>query len=145
MMQCCRSVIFQTQTYKEIHRRLVRFVLSQSGAWGWGEGWGTGQRQWKVPQTSRYKVIAGMRCTPGLPWWPSGRRLQLQCRRHRFDPWVGKTRWRRRWQPTPVFLPRKSQAQKSLAGYSPWGPKRTRHGLATKRPQQYNTQHDKYN
>ena len=23
-----------------------------------------------------------------------------------FDPWVGKTPWRRVWQPTPVFLPR---------------------------------------
>ena len=22
-----------------------------------------------------------------------------------FDPWVGKIPWRRKWQPTPVFLP----------------------------------------
>ena len=29
----------------------------------------------------------------------------LQCRRSRFDPWVGKVSWRREWQPTPVFLP----------------------------------------
>ena len=28
--------------------------------------------------------------------------------------------WRRKWQPTPVFLPRKSHRQRSLAGYSPW-------------------------
>ena len=27
----------------------------------------------------------------------------------------------RKWQPTPVFLPRKSRGQRSLAGYSPWG------------------------
>ena len=30
-----------------------------------------------------------------------------QCRRHRrlwFDPWVGKIPWRRKWQPTSVFL-----------------------------------------
>ena len=27
---------------------------------------------------------------------------------HRFDPWVGKIPWRRKWQPTPVFLPGKS-------------------------------------
>jgi len=35
-----------------------------------------------------------------------------QCRRHRrcgFDPWVGKIPWRRKWQPTPVFLPGESQ------------------------------------
>ena len=29
--------------------------------------------------------------------------------------------WRRKWQPTPVFLPRKSQGQRSLEGYSPGG------------------------
>ena len=29
--------------------------------------------------------------------------------------------WRRKWQPTPVFLPGESRGQKSLAGYSPWG------------------------
>ena len=31
--------------------------------------------------------------------------------------------WRRAWQPTPVFLPRGSQRQRSLVGYSPWGRK----------------------
>ena len=31
--------------------------------------------------------------------------------------------WRRAWQPTPVFLPGESHGQRSLAGYSPWGPK----------------------
>ena len=31
--------------------------------------------------------------------------------------------WRRKWQPTPVFLPRKSHGQRSLVGYSPWGRK----------------------
>ena len=29
-------------------------------------------------------------------------------------------RWRREWQPTPVFLPGKSHGQRGLAGYSPW-------------------------
>ena len=28
--------------------------------------------------------------------------------------------WRRKWQPTPVFLPGESHGQKSLVGYSPW-------------------------
>ena len=32
--------------------------------------------------------------------------------------------WRKEWQPTPVFLPRKSHRQGSLVGYSPWGHKR---------------------
>ena len=30
---------------------------------------------------------------------------------------------RKAWQPTPVFLPRKSQEQRSLVGYSLWGHK----------------------
>ena len=29
--------------------------------------------------------------------------------------------WRRAWQSTPVFLPRESHGQRSLASYSPWG------------------------
>ena len=32
-------------------------------------------------------------------------------------------RWRRKWQPTPVFLPGESHGQRSLAGYSLWGHK----------------------
>ena len=28
--------------------------------------------------------------------------------------------WRRKWQPTPVFLPGKVHGQRSLAGCSPW-------------------------
>ena len=31
--------------------------------------------------------------------------------------------WRRKWQPTPVFVPEKCQGQRSLVGYSPWGHK----------------------
>ena len=38
-----------------------------------------------------------------------------------FNPWVGKFPWRRKWQPTPVFLPGECHGLRSLAGYSPWG------------------------
>ena len=34
---------------------------------------------------------------------------------------VGKIPWRRKWQPTPVFLPGTAHGQRSLVGYSPWG------------------------
>ena len=37
-----------------------------------------------------------------------------------FDPWVRKIPWRRKWQPTPVLLPRKFYGWRSLVGYSPW-------------------------
>ena len=59
-----------------------------------------------------------------LPRWLSGKESACQCRSHRrcgFNPWVRKIPWRRKWQPTPVFLPGKSQGQRSLVCYSPWG------------------------
>ena len=65
----------------------------------------------------------------GLPRWLSNKESACQRRRHRrcgFSPWVGRGPWRRKWQPTPVFLPGKSHGQRrqrSLAAYSSWGPK----------------------
>ena len=43
---------------------------------------------------------------------------------------VGKMRWRRKWQPSPVFLPGKSHGQRSLAGF-----KRVRKDFVTKQQQ----------
>ena len=37
--------------------------------------------------------------------------------RHRFNPWVGKIPWRRKWQPAPVFLPGETHGQRSLVDY----------------------------
>ena len=42
---------------------------------------------------------------------------------------------RRKWQPTPVFLPGKSHRQRNLEGYGPWGRTRVRHNLVTKQQQ----------
>ena len=53
----------------------------------------------------------------------SDSRVGLQCGRPMFDPWVRKILWRRKQQPTPLFLPRKSHGWRSLAGYSPWSHK----------------------
>ena len=53
----------------------------------------------------------------GLLQWLSRWRICLWCRRPRrleFDPWVGKIPWRKKWQPTPVFLPAKFHGQRSL-------------------------------
>ena len=55
------------------------------------------------------------------PWWLRRLKVCLQCQRPEFDPWVRKIPWRRKWQPTPVFLPGKSHGWRSLVGYSPWG------------------------
>ena len=43
------------------------------------------------------------------------------CGGPRFNPWVGKILWRRKWQPTPFFLPGESLGQRSLVDYSLWG------------------------
>ena len=48
--------------------------------------------------------------------WLSGKESGCQHRRCRFDPWIGKKPWRRKQQPTPIFLPGKSHGQRSLAG-----------------------------
>ena len=56
-----------------------------------------------------------------LPWWLRRWRICLQCRRLGFDHWWGKILWRRKWQPTAVFLPGKSHGHRSLADYSSQG------------------------
>ena len=59
----------------------------------------------------------------GLLSWLTGKESTCLRRRHRFDPWLRKIPLNRKWQPTPVFVLGKSHGQRSLAGYSPWGPK----------------------
>ena len=46
-------------------------------------------------------------------------------RRPRFDPWVRKIPWRRKWLPTPVFWAGEIHGQRSLMGYGPWGLKKS--------------------
>ena len=58
-----------------------------------------------------------------LKGW-GGKESACQCRRHKrckFNPWIGKIPWRKKWQPTPVFLPGQFHGQRSLVGYSLWG------------------------
>ena len=73
-----------------------------------------GQQRPSFPLFSSIKNIE-------LPQKLRGKEFTCSCRRHRFDPSVGKIPWRREWPPTPVFLPRKSHGQRSLEGYSPRG------------------------
>ena len=62
-----------------------------------------------------------------IPWMEEPGRLQsMGSLRVRHD-WATSLslstfmHWRRKWQPTPVFLPGESHGQKSLVGYSPRG------------------------
>ena len=56
----------------------------------------------------------------GLPLGLSWKRICWECRRPRFDPWIGKTHWRRERLPTPVFWPGEFHGL-----YSPWGSKKS--------------------
>ena len=48
---------------------------------------------------------------------------QMVKRRPGVSPCVRKIPWRRKWQPTPLFLPGESSGQRSLVGCGPWGRK----------------------
>ena len=51
-------------------------------------------------------------------------------------PAAGRFPWRRKWQPTPVFLPWKSHGgRRRLVACSPWGRRRVGHNLVTKQQQ----------
>ena len=83
----------------------------------------------KVPErTSRRYRAAGRQgwvrrnwdFTPqgwSFPGGSSGEESACQCRRWRFELWIGKIPWRRKWQPTAVFLPEKHW--KSVTKFSP--------------------------
>ena len=65
-----------------------------------------------------------------LPWWFSGKESACTVRRHRrpgFNPWVRKIPWKRKWQPTPVFLPGESPWTEEPGGLQPIGSQRVRH------------------
>ena len=87
---------------------------------------------WRIPGTGEPGGLPSMELhRVGHDWsdlaaWCSGKESICQCRRHKrpkFYRWVGKIPWRRKWQPTVVFLPEKFHGQRSLVGYSPWDPK----------------------
>ena len=86
----------------------------------------TGQCQEKEGGRIALKLVLGIGTWLGFPRWQNGEESSCQCRgskRCKFDPWVGKTPWSRKWQPTPLFLHGESHGQRSLVGYSPWSHK----------------------
>ena len=62
-----------------------------------------------------------------IPWMEKPRRLQSTRSLRVGHDWVTSLslftfmNWRRKWQPTPVFLPGESQGQGSLVGCRLWG------------------------
>ena len=67
----------------------------------------------------------------GLPCSSNGKEICLQYRRLRFDPWVGKIRWRMKWQPIPVFLPGEISCTKEPGGIQSMGSQKSQTWLCT--------------
>ena len=61
-----------------------------------------------------------------FPGGSDGKVSVYQCGSPGFNLWVGKIPWRRKWQPTPVLLPRQSHERRSLV-------QATVHGVAKSR------------
>ena len=65
----------------------------------------------------------------GFTAGPGGQVSACHCRRQRgdFDPWVGKIPWKRKWQPTPVFLPGEFPWTEEPGGLQSTGSQRVGH------------------
>ena len=61
----------------------------------------------------------------GLPWWLCSKDC-LPMQETQVRSWARKIPWRRKWQPTPVFL-LENPTERSLVGYSPWDCKKVGH------------------
>ena len=79
-------------------------------------------RKWNRHR-KEFAILMIFRIWPSRIPFPVG--SDSKCGRPGFYLWVGKISWRRAWQPTPVFLPREFQGQRSLEGCSPQGHKQS--------------------
>ena len=103
--QLCQQLRTQNESFYRNYRRLQKLSVGSKT-----------HTQWTT-------LLVQLPARKGFPGGSDGKRICLQSRRPGFDRWVGKIPWRREWLLTPLFLSGESHAQRSLAGYSPWGPK----------------------
>ena len=82
------------------------------------EAWGRRPQARTCPSPGLFSTLHD-----GHTCWLLGAWLQFVVSGPRFDPWIGKIPWRRKWQPIPVLLLGESHGGRSLVGYSPWGRK----------------------
>ena len=90
--------------------------MTQATARSWG--WLSGSVEGETLVRKDSLLAVGPASLTGIPIVATS-----QCWRPRFNSWVGKIPWRRKWQPTPVVLPGKSHGPRSLVGYGPRGHK----------------------
>ena len=93
------------------------------------------KRNWVLPWSSKYYAVfwenamAPQSSTVArkIPWMEEPGRLQSMGSLRVRNDWATSLslstfmHWRRKWQPTPVFLPGESHQRRSLVGCSPWG------------------------
>ena len=103
-----------------------------------------GERKEQAIQAHLTTVPPVSKAEVGVPWFTRAdmcKLLKSESRKQPLWPWVTvfhlsqdrssqelrsnlgcpNKHWRRKWQPTPVFLPGKSHGRRNLVGYSPWG------------------------
>ena len=73
-------------------------------------------------------IIRHLMCK--FPGGSDGKSICLAMWEAGFNPWVGKIPWRRKWQPTPVLLPGKSQKRRSLVNFIVHGVTKSRTQLS---------------
>ena len=78
------------------------------------------------------KRLDGYLAVSELFRWLSGKEFTCTFHPRIKSSWRRRRKWRRKWQPPPIFLPGKSNEQRILESYSPWGGKRVWHDIATK-------------
>ena len=103
-------------TFNHSSTLFIYFVMFRNFLWSLNITWSS--------KYSKYISIVFPMAT--LPSGTSGKEPACQCRRCkrlRFDFWVEKIHWSRKWQPSPLFLPGKFRGQRSMGNYSQWGRK----------------------
>ena len=90
---------------------------------GQSHGWRSlaGPNPWRCKESDTTKQLTHTRVPKanlifGFPSSSSSKASTCSAEDPGSDPWIGKIFWRKKWQPTPVFLPREFHGQRSLVG-----------------------------
>ena len=100
-----------------VQERITRINTSTSG---WQQNKCFQRQRWDVPTCPQVWEL-GSRHSQTEPGTGASQVPPVGDRRHRFDPWVGKTPLEEDKATTQVLVPGESHGQRSLAGYSPRG------------------------
>ena len=109
-----RLISIITCKKKQVHRPNGKFQRREDVDATFGNGTNTAG----IAQKQNLYMFKKCICM-GFPGGGSGKESMCQYRRQErrgLNPWVGKTPWRRAWQPAPVLLPGEAHGQRNLVG-----------------------------